>query len=66
MDVLTYLKTNKTLKLAQIAALMWPGNSDAKTYLSKKMNGKLPFTDEDAAAARQVLHDLGHKLIALE
>lgn len=43
---------------------MWPTNTNAKTYLSRKINGKgRPWTDSDNEKAKQAIHELGLQLI---
>lgn len=67
MDVKDYLLSNKTINRADIARLMYPKNSDADTYLYKKLNNKdnRRFTRKDALLAQEALKQIGHNLINL-
>lgn len=52
------LANQKIILLSALAAKMWPNNKDASAYLSRKLSGKLPFTDEDEELARKKLTEL--------
>ncbi|GAB4001614.1 hypothetical protein GCM10028807_58200 [Spirosoma daeguense] len=67
MDVKEFLLTNKKINQAEIARLMWPKNSGAKSYLASKLhnsNGR-SFTKKDAIRAKEVLDGLGVDLSAI-
>lgn len=49
-----------------VAKDMYPNNKDAKTYLSRKLNDKLPFTDKDAEKAKAVLTELADRIARLD
>lgn len=66
MKVKEYLISEDALNLSVIARRMWPKNSDAKTYLSRKLNDKLPWTKGDTEKAKSVLKDLGADIQNLE
>lgn len=65
MELREYLKTKCPVDLDYIAKKMWPANSNAKVYLSMKINGKRPWTSKDEDNARSVLHALGIELSKL-
>lgn len=65
MNLKDYLIEQKEIKLSFIAESMWPTNKGAKGYLSKKLNGDLPWTEKDNEMAKRVLIELGEKLINL-
>lgn len=65
MDYKEYLLNQSAINLQYIAEKMWPTNTDAKAYLSRKINGTgRPWTASDNDKARQAIHELGLKLIA--
>lgn len=56
MTVKDFLKTNPLLNLSAVAKEMYPKNSDASSYLVRKLNDKgRPFTRKDAENALEVL-----------
>jgi hypothetical protein len=68
MDYKEYLLTQSAVNLAYIAQKMWPTNTNAKAYLSRKLNGadpKRPWTEKDNQLAKQALNDLGVHLAGL-
>jgi len=52
--IVTLLR-NPLLILAAVAREMYPNNKGSLTYLMKKMDGKLPFTEKDSKRAMDVL-----------
>lgn len=58
MTMQEFLKTNRNINLTEIARLMWPGNANAKTYMSKKLSGKRPWTSSDTAKAKEALNEI--------
>lgn len=58
MTVLEYLKKDSLVNLEVLANRVWPGNSNARSYLSRKINGGRPFTDEDAAKIKSALLEI--------
>lgn len=64
MDYKEYLLNQSAINLQYIAEKMWPTNSDAKAYLSRKLNeGGRPWTESDNEKAKKALNELGQKLI---
>jgi hypothetical protein len=63
MDFKEYLNTQSEIDLAPIATEMYPGNSAARVYLSKKLKGERNWTDNDNELARLAINKLGKKLI---
>ena len=66
MTVKEYLISEKALNLSEIARRMWPTNGDAKTYLSRKLNDKLSWTDADAKNAKAVLDKMKVDISSLD
>lgn len=58
MTVQEYLKTCP-IDLIHIAALMYPTNKAANSYLSKKLKGDRPFTKADETKAINALKSIG-------
>lgn len=58
MTVEEYLKTCP-IDLKSIAALMYPTNKAAGSYLSKKLKGERPFTKDDTDKAILALVEIG-------
>lgn len=60
MKVEEFLKTEKTINLAQIAFKMYPNNKSANTYLINKLNGNdnRKFTKKDSEKALSVLKEI--------
>lgn len=65
MKVRDYLISQNAVTLAYVASQMWPGNKSAKVYLSKKLNGALPWTQADEESALEILRKLGEELRGL-
>ncbi|SHF19114.1 hypothetical protein [Chryseobacterium vrystaatense] len=58
MTVKEYLKDHCKIDQSYIASKMWPNNSNASAYLSRKLNDKgRPFTKSDAEKAMKVLSE---------
>ena len=55
-----YLKNNCPVDLGRVAALMYPNNSAALSYLSKKLNKKdnRTFTKKDSELAKKAFETL--------
>lgn len=60
MKVEEFLKTEKTINLAQVAFKMYPNNKSANTYLINKLNGNdnRKFTKKDSEKALSVLKEI--------
>lgn len=64
MDYKEYLLNQTAINLKYIAEKMWPTNTNAQTYLSRKINGKgRPWTNLDNEKAQIAIHELGLQLI---
>lgn len=66
MDYKEYLLNQSAVNLAYIAQKMWPTNTNAKAYLSRKINNtdaKRPWTADDNRKAEIAIHELGLKLL---
>lgn len=64
MNYKEYLLKQDAVNLKYIASKMWPGNVNAKSYLSTKLNDKgRPWTDSDNQKAEKAIHELGLQLI---
>lgn len=64
MNFKDYLLNQSQVQLSEIAYTMWPNNTTAPNYLSKKLHDRLglTFTANDEILARNALAELGIKL----
>lgn len=62
MKVKEFLTNDPFVNLKHVAREMWPNNKASDTYISKKLNGALPWTEKDEAKAKKVLKRLSEQI----
>lgn len=62
MKAKDFLKNDTSVNAKYIADKMWPTNKAAKVYLSQKLNGVRPWTENDEIEAKKMLNELADKL----
>ena len=67
MTVKEFLISSPFINVTAVAKVMYPGNSDAASYLLRKLGDKgRPFTIKDSEKALEALKQLGEEIEKLD